>query len=166
MLSRPPFNVEPRLPYALIEFMQARFPITAQRRWWDFVSPSLDAASIMTSLAMLRWITGRPVDDVTLAVGLVTIVLFLLASQLTSVHRRSDVHSANQEVAKVAVTWLLTVLVLALLEFVTRSGDHFSRLVLFCWLVLAPALIGLGRMCLRIVHQGLLRRGIQWAMVS
>ena len=59
-------------------FMYARSPITAQRRWWDFLSPSLDAASIMTSLACVRWINGRVVDDITVVVGLVTVVVFLL----------------------------------------------------------------------------------------
>ena len=140
--------------------MYARSPITAQRRWWDFVSPSLDAASIMTSLALVRWINGRVVDDITMAVGLVTVVVFLLISQLTGIHRRSDVSTADQEVSTIAATWVLTVMVLALLEFVTGCGDHFTRLVLVTWVVLAPALIGLGRMCLRIVQQGLLRRGI------
>ncbi len=140
--------------------MHARSPITAQRRWWDLLSPSLDAANIMTSLALVRWINGRPVDDVTMAVGLVTVVTFLLISQLTGLHRRSDVHSADQEVSTVAATWLLTALVLATLEFVTGSGGHFARSVLITWMFLAPALVGLGRMCLRIVQQGLLRRGI------
>ncbi len=140
--------------------MYARSPITAQRRWWDFLSPSLDAASIMTSLALVRWINGRVVDDITMAVGLVTVVVFLLSSQLTGLHRRSDVSSADQEVSTIAATWVLTVLVMALLEFVTGCGEHFSRSVLITWVVLAPALIGLGRMCLRIVQQGLLRRGI------
>ena len=60
----------------------------------------------------------------------------------------------------IAATWMLTVLVIALLEFVTGIGDHFSQSVLITWAILAPALIGLGRMCLRIVQHGLLRQGI------
>lgn len=140
--------------------MHARFPITAQRCWWDFLSPALDAACIMTSLALIRWIHARQVDDVTMAVGLVTIVVFLLCSQLSGLHRRSDVNSADQEISSVAATWILTVLVMALLEFVTGCGEHFQRSSLITWVMLAPSLIGLGRMCLRIVQQGLLRRGI------
>lgn len=140
--------------------MNAPSPITTQRHWWDFLSPTLDAASIMTSLALVRWINGRPVDDITLAVGLATIVVFLLGSQLTGLHRRSDLNSADQEIMAVAATWGLTVLAIVVLEFTTGCGKHFARAVLVGWIVLAPALIGLERMCLRIVQQGLLRRGI------
>ena len=51
-------------------------------------------------------------------------------------------------------------LVLSLLGFATRYAIHFARSVMLIWVVLAPALVGLGRMCLRIVQRGLLRRGI------
>lgn len=140
--------------------MQSRSPITTQRRWWDLLQPSLDAACVMASLATVRWITGRDVDDMTMAMGLVAIVTFLLLAQLTGLHRRSDIGSANREMSNIANTWLLTIVILALLGFATRAGEHFARSVVVAWLVLTPALVGLGRMCLRIVQQGLLRRGI------
>jgi putative colanic acid biosynthesis UDP-glucose lipid carrier transferase len=140
--------------------MQSRSPITTQRRWWDILHPSLDAACVMASLASVRWMTGRDVDDITLAMGLVAIVLFLLFAQLTGLHRRSDIGSANREMSNIASTWLLTVFLLAMLGFATRTGEHFSRFVILTWLVVTPALVGLGRMCLRTIQQGLLRRGV------
>ena len=138
--------------------MQSRSPITTQRRWWDFLLPSLDAASVMASLALVRWISGRGVDEMTMAMGLASVVIFLLLSQITGLHRRADVGTADQEVTKVAATWALTVAVLAVLGLATRYSE--PRSVMLTWIALTPALIGLGRMCLRIVQQGMLRRGI------
>ncbi len=66
----------------------------------------------------------------------------------------------DEEVASVAMTWLATVAVMAALAFITRSSELYLRSVVFAWLLLTPALIGVGRMATRIVHHGLLRRGI------
>ncbi len=140
--------------------MQSRSPITTQRRWWDFLQPTLDAAAVMASLAIVNWTRGRVVDDVTMAMGLISVVVFLLLSQLTGLHRRFDANTANGEMSNIAATWTLTVFALAVLGFVTRYSDTFTRSVMLIWFVLAPALVGLGRMCLRIIQRGLLQRGI------
>jgi putative colanic acid biosynthesis UDP-glucose lipid carrier transferase len=140
--------------------MQSRSPITTQRRWSDFLQPSLDATAVMASLVIVRWITGRTVDDMSMAMGLISVVVFLLLSQLTGLHRRIDLDTVDRELRNIAATWMLTVFVLALLGFATRYSDHFARSVMLIWMVLTPAAIGLERMCLRIVQRGLLRRGI------
>jgi putative colanic acid biosynthesis UDP-glucose lipid carrier transferase len=91
---------------------------------------------------------------------LIAVVLFLLISHLTGLNRRSDIGSADREMTSIAVTWALTVLVLGMLGFATRYSDQFSRSVMSVWFVLTPSLIGLGRMSMRIVQRGLLRRGV------
>ncbi|TWT52865.1 UDP-glucose:undecaprenyl-phosphate glucose-1-phosphate transferase [Rubripirellula amarantea] len=131
-----------------------------QRRWADVAQPALDAASVMASLAIVRWLARGNVDEMSVAMGLIAVVLFLLFSQLTGMHRRPDVGTPDRELTTLAATWSMTVLALALLAFATRYGEHFARSVMLAWVVLAPALIGLGRMCLRIVQGGMMRRGI------
>ncbi|MGI9472841.1 MAG: undecaprenyl-phosphate glucose phosphotransferase [Rubripirellula sp.] len=140
--------------------MHSRSPIVTQRHCWDFLEPCLDAAAVMSSLAAVRWITGRPVDDMTMVVGFISVIVFLLSAQLTGLHRRRDIGTADREMSNVAATWGFAVLLLAMLGFATRYSDHFARSVMLGWIVLTPAVIGLGRMCLRIVQQGFLRRGI------
>ncbi len=140
--------------------MQSRSLITSHRSWADFFQPCLDAASIMASLAVVGWATGRPVEETTNAIGLIAVVLFLLISHLTGLNRRSDIGSADREMTSVAATWTLVVLVLALLGFATRYSDQFSRSVMMVWFVVAPSLIGLGRMCMRIIQRGRLQRGV------
>ena len=134
--------------------------IVSQRRLWDVLQPSLDAACVMASLAIVKWISHGVVDDMAMAMGLVAVVLFMLMSQLTGFHRRPDVGTADREITNLVVTWIFTVMALGMLAFATRYGQHFARSVMLAWIALAPALIGLCRMCLRIVQVGLLHRGI------
>ena len=125
--------------------MNAQAPITAQRRWGDVLQPALDAAGVMASLGIVKWISRGAVDEMSVAMGLIAVVVFLLISQLTGFHRRSDVGSADREMTTLAATWGMTIFVLALLAFATRYGQHFARSVMLAWFVLAPTLIGLGR---------------------
>ncbi len=134
--------------------------ITAQRRWWDFLQPTLDAAAILASLATAKWIAKGFVDDTVIVTGMIAVVVYLLVSQLTGLHRGFGSGSADNEMAGISVTWTLTVLVMAMLGFVARYTQEVARSVMLGWIVLAPTLIGLSRMCIRIVRRGLNRRGI------
>lgn len=140
--------------------MHSRTTIVSHRRWWDFIVPLLDAAALMTSLAAVGCLARGGISEATVAVGFVTIVVFLLSAQLTGLYRRDDTGSADREVAAVVATWTVTVLTLALLALATRYGKEIARQLMFAWIIVAPSLVGLTRMCLRIVHQGLLRRGV------
>lgn len=140
--------------------MQNRTPITTQRRWWDVLQPTLDAAAVLASLALVKWISRGTVDEIAVAVGMIAVVVFLLTSQLTGFHRRPDIGTPDREMSRLVATWSFTVMALAVFAFATHYGNQFSRGVMFSWIVLAPAMIGLGRMCQRIIQHGLLRRGV------
>ncbi|TWU41756.1 undecaprenyl-phosphate glucose phosphotransferase [Novipirellula artificiosorum] len=135
-------------------------PIVPHRRWWDFIQPTLDASGVFASLAIVKWIARGGIDETAQAMGLIAVVVFLLTGQLTGLYRKSHAGSANMEISSIVATWSLTALILAMLGFATRYSQEFARSVIFAWWVLAPALIGLLRMALRIVQQGLLRRGV------
>ena len=140
--------------------MQARSNINAHRHWWDFLHPALDAASILAALTITKIVARGWVDEAALAMGLVAVVVFLLVSQLTGLCRRFEAGNVDKEITSVIGTWALTVLVLALLGFATRYGNLFARSVMLSWVILTPALIGLSRMCLRVIQRGLLLRGV------
>ncbi len=134
--------------------------ILGGRSWFDFLQPLLDAASIMASLIAVKMFARGYVDDAAWAMGLLAIILFFLSSQLTGLQRRERRFTVDGEIISIATTWALTVFALALAAFATRYGEQFARSVMFAWIVTSPALIGLSRMCLRILQIGLLRRGI------
>ena len=114
----------------------------------------------MASLTIVRLATGRPMEEATSAIGLIAVVLFLLVSQLTGLNRRDELGSADREMTCIAATWTLAVLFLALLGFATRYSDQVSRAAMVSWFVLSPSVIGLGRMCIRVIQRGRLNRGI------
>ncbi len=140
--------------------MLTRFAITQPRRLCEFVQPFLDACAILASLLIVRWVVNGQVDDASLALGLIAVVVFQLVSHLTGLQRRGQSGSPNEEIVTIATTWMFAVMVLAFLAFATRSGAYFSRANVMTWALMVPAMIGLGRMCLRIVQHGMLRHGI------
>ncbi|MEM9825468.1 MAG: undecaprenyl-phosphate glucose phosphotransferase [Planctomycetota bacterium] len=135
-------------------------PILSSRRWADVVAPALDTASIVASLALVKWVTRGHVDQAALLMSLVAAVTFLLIGKMTPLGRRSDIGSENHEMTSLLLTWTMTLLVLGVIGFLTRGSDLFARSNIIAWVILAPTLIGLGRMCLRILHHALLRKGI------
>lgn len=140
--------------------MPAADAIRQQRSTWDFVHPTADAACILLALYAVKSLARGHVDDAAIGTALVAAVVFLLAGQLTGLHRRRSGASADREILAIAGTWTLTVLVLALLGFLTRYSEVFARSLMLLWAVLAPTMIGLVRMASRIVQRGLLRRGV------
>ncbi len=139
--------------------MLTRTVITQPRRLYEFIQPLLDACNILASLVTVVYFSRGSLDEAALALALLAVIAFHLISQLTGLQRRSDFASPNDEIVSIVATWSLTVLVLALIAFATRTGEHYSRMVILSWVLIVPAMIGLGRMCLRIVQLGLLRRG-------
>ncbi len=137
-----------------------RLPILPHRHWWDFIQPLIDSASILAALVAVRWGAHRRIDDGSLAMGLIAVIVFLLSGHLTGLYRKSHAGSPNTEISGIIGSWMMTLLVLALLGYATRTGQDFARSVMLAWAVLAPTVVGLGRMSLRIVQQGLMLRGI------
>jgi len=140
--------------------MNTRAQITTSRSNWDFLQPALDAAAVLSSLMIVKTIARGWIDDAAIAIGLIAVVVFLLASQLTGLHRRFQGSSTDHEISSVVITWTLTVFVLAVLAFATRYGESFARSVMLGWIILAPTMIGLCRMSLRIMQRGLAVRGV------
>lgn len=143
-------------------FLPARQPdsILGVRHWYEFVQPCLDAASIMASLVTVKLVARGHVDEAAWAMGLLAVIVFFLCSQFTGLQRRDRRPSVDYEIIHLIATWSLAVLVLMLIAFATRYGELFARSVIFAWVAMSPAMIGLTRMCLRIVQVGMFRRGI------
>ncbi|NNE01302.1 MAG: undecaprenyl-phosphate glucose phosphotransferase [Pirellulaceae bacterium] len=139
--------------------MQKRSPITTERSWLDLLQPTFDTAAIFSSLSFISWLTYGSFSNIAIVTSLLAIVVFMLLSHLTGLHHRVQQSTANGEMTAIVATWFLTVLVLSLLAFATRYGQAFSRSVVFGWIVLAPAMIGIGRMAVRIVIQEMVSRG-------
>lgn len=145
-------------PFAFI--MQSNSFITSDRRWSDLLQPASDAVAILVSLTIVKYAARGWIEDAAIVMGLLAAIIFLLASRVTGLGRTQDRGSADNEMVTIVVTWTLSVLVLTAIGFATRYDVMFARSVMLSWVLLAPAMIGLGRMVMRIVQQTLIRRGI------
>ena len=133
--------------------------IVPTRRWTDLSVPLMDVASIIASAALVRWAFVGSIGEQALTAALLASVLFLLFGQLTSSSRRGDLGSPDRELATVLLTWSMTATAMLVFGFLTRGAESFARSNVLTWFAACPAVIGLGRMCTRVLAEGMIRRG-------
>ncbi|MCO8120856.1 undecaprenyl-phosphate glucose phosphotransferase [Stieleria sp. TO1_6] len=138
---------------------EKRSAIAAERRALDLLQPALDAAGILGSLAIVKFVARGGIDDAALVLGLLAAIIFLILSKITGLAKTSDRGNANHEIVAIVLTWCMTVMLLAVIGFATRYAGGFARSVMFAWIVLAPMFVALSRMNIRIVQQSAIRRG-------
>lgn len=136
-----------------------RSAITGERRSLDLLQPTLDACAILGSLYIVKIVARGWIDDAGIVLGLMSAIIFLILSRITGLSRTSHRGSANYEITAIMLTWAMTVMSLAVIGFATRYGQVFARSVMFSWAILAPMMVALARMLIRIVMQSAIRRG-------
>lgn len=134
--------------------------IQSSRRWIDFIAPAMDATGIIAAMALVKWVSGGSMNQTALMTALIATIAFVLIGRLTPFGRRSDTISENHEMTSMVTTWAITLLFLAGFALLIRGGRWPSGPDIIVWAMVAPANIGLSRMCLRILQRSLLRRGI------
>ncbi|QEF97011.1 UDP-glucose:undecaprenyl-phosphate glucose-1-phosphate transferase [Stieleria maiorica] len=136
-----------------------RSPIAGERHSLDLLQPTLDAISILGSLYVVKQVARGWMDDAGMVLGLLAVIIFLILSKITGVSRTRDRGNANDEITAIMVTWVMTVMSLTVIGFATRYGEVFARSLMFIWAVIAPMMVALSRMLLRIIQQSAKRRG-------
>lgn len=130
------------------------------RAWWDVLQPVLDACAVIASFAAIRVATGTALDETSLSFGLIAAVSFLLAGQVIGLYRIAHGTSVDRELGAVALTWVLATSMLAIYALASDVAIVDSIWTAIAWLLVAPSLVGVCRMALRVVQQGLLRNGV------
>ncbi len=125
----------------------------------DLLHPALDAIAIVAALYIVKTVARGYVDDAAVVLGLLATLIFLIMSKITGLARLSYRGNADREITSIMLTWGATVMSLAVIGFATRYGDVFARSVMFSWILLAPMLVALFRMLVRIVLQSAIQRG-------
>lgn len=139
--------------------LDKRSPITGERRSLDLLHPAFDAMAILGSLWAVKLITRGGIDDAGIVLGLLAAIVFLILSKITGLSRTGDRSSADYEILAVVLTWIMTVLSLAMIGFATRYGQFFARSVMLSWAFLTPMIVALIRMLVRLVQQSANQRG-------
>jgi putative colanic acid biosynthesis UDP-glucose lipid carrier transferase len=91
---------------------------------------------------------GKRILSVVLAV-----IVFALLSELLGVYRSWRISSLVIEIRSVVSIWGVTIFLLLMLAFVTKTSSQFSRAELLTWFVAVPVAMAV----LRIIARGLLR---------
>ncbi|MEM6473255.1 MAG: undecaprenyl-phosphate glucose phosphotransferase [Planctomycetota bacterium] len=138
---------------------KSRSSINGSRHASELIAPIVDAFAIMGSLYAVKWIARGGIDDAGIVLGLLAVVVFLILSRLTGLSQLGTRGNADQEIATIMLTWLVTAMSLAVIGFATRYGQIFARSVVFSWWCIAPMCIALSRMLIRLVQQSALSRG-------
>ncbi|MEL6105540.1 MAG: undecaprenyl-phosphate glucose phosphotransferase [Planctomycetota bacterium] len=133
--------------------------IGRERRLMDLLQPIADICGILASLYSVKWITRGGIDDAGVMLGLLAALGFVILSRVTGLSRGQERGSADSEMLAILTTWAITVMTLTVIGFATRYGQIFARSVMLFWVVLAPMLIGLGRMLIRILQAYFIRQG-------
>ncbi|MCA9138429.1 MAG: hypothetical protein KDB00_16775, partial [Planctomycetales bacterium] len=138
---------------------EKRSSIAGERRPLDLLQPTLDSIAILGSLYVVKAIARGGIDDAGIVLGLLAVIVFLILSKITGLSRTSDRGNADFEITAIMITWIMTVMSLAVIGFATRYGQAFARSVMLSWAILAPMMVALSRMMVRIIQQSAIRRG-------
>lgn len=95
-----------------------------------------------------------------LVAGLSAVVLFGLYGRFTEIYTSWGGRPIRDEAARIIVAWLLTFLSMVFIAFISKTSEHFSRVVLLAWLLMTPVILITARTILRQVFSHLKRLGM------
>ena len=137
--------------------MHVSSPIIVHRCWRDFLQPCFDALAILVALAAVTSLSGGTFDAATLSLGLVTAGAFLFVAQWSGLNRGWAADSADWEMARVAATWTVAVVLLAVGLWSVGRASALAGRTMVLWIALAPSVIGCIRMAIRTIETGRVR---------
>ncbi len=138
----------------------ATIPIQQSRSTFGVLQRICDVVVIGSALYLSQWLTGQGISDRTSLAIAVSVALFFIVSEASTLYRLDQTRSANTDLGLILGNWLGTVLLLSSLAFFGRQGDYFARTSVLGWIVLTGAMLGLSRMLLRIALEFLIARGV------
>lgn len=92
--------------------------------------------------------------------GLIAVMLFGLISRFTEIYTSWSGRPLKEEAIRVIITWSITFLSLIFIAFITKTSEHFSRIVLMLWSITTPLFIILVRYGLRRIFAHFRRIGM------
>jgi putative colanic acid biosysnthesis UDP-glucose lipid carrier transferase len=106
----------------------------------------LDGLVVVLMLVLLCWVYKIPFRQDHFILAAITFLLTMMVFQSFRLYRPWRGVYLGQLVRQVFVAWALIVAILAVLAYLTKTSDHFSRRVMitwFCWVPLALVIIRL-----------------------
>lgn len=115
-----------------------------------FLHRVLDACVILlTLLVSIRWPHDLSFEHQYGQAGAWAVMLFLTIGGARQIYGSWRTETLPKAIMATVVTWLLTVLSLTMLAFVTKTSSDYSRLAILFWFVLTPVCLAVTRAALR-----------------
>lgn len=126
----------------------------------------LDATIIL--LALL-WCTTE--YEITLPLyyelaGILGVVVFLFFAEWHGIYTSWRIEALRQEAWTITSIWILTVCVLLILAFMSKTAIYYSRVVVLAWMSATPILLVLERMVLRFLLRKVRKHGFNTRTVA
>jgi Undecaprenyl-phosphate glucose phosphotransferase len=120
-------------------------------------SGAIILASLLGAEGYQLFISGAPFNlDFHIGAGVTAAVLYLLIGRSLGFYQAADIFSLRRNTSRVFSQWFSTSLTLALLAFLLRIGDQFSRGSIICFALLA--LVSL------LASRRLMKMALAWAV--
>lgn len=87
------------------------------------------------------------------------VIVFHLIAEVNGLYRPWRGSPMRYEIFQVLTTWAIVVPVLLFIAFATKTSGQYSRVITIAWFSIAPNLVVLWRVAVRLVLQELRRRG-------
>lgn len=86
-------------------------------------------------------------------------IFFLLFAESRGLYQSWRLVSISREASQVALVWAMAFVLLVVLAFSTKTSAIYSRLVIFSWALLAPLMLVVARLIVRLYLRELRKRG-------
>lgn len=124
-----------------------------------FLQRFADAVIIATTLLVVNWIYNQPWHvDFTVAAGL-AVLTYLAVAPVTGLYRSWRGRSLGEECGVALTTWIAVIPVLLLTAFLTKTTEHYSRVVVTAWFVVVPLSTVILRLTVRTALKYLRKNG-------
>jgi putative colanic acid biosysnthesis UDP-glucose lipid carrier transferase len=99
--------------------------------------------------AFLNWEYGQSWRPQSSTVTLIGVLAFSVAAEVCSLYRAWRVERFRVEIRTVFLAWIMTVSVLSVIGFATKTSRDYSRVVTFGWFAVAPLVLSAWRLLVR-----------------
>jgi putative colanic acid biosynthesis UDP-glucose lipid carrier transferase len=118
-----------------------------------------DIILIAVTCPLLSLVYGQPWAPQVSTTILIAVLAFAVAAEVCSLYRPWRIERFRVEIRTVFLAWGMTVAILVMIGFATKTSDEYSRVVSFGWFLLAPIVLSAWRLVVRSVLRGMRASG-------